>query len=201
MNTLFQRTRRWWPLLLVFPLWLNARAYSGFANFTCSGGVLMRKNTPLLYGFDFTYDSFSRSCTHFSSYRGGGVVVNSNGTSSELGVRGLFNPTRWYLALNRNIAFFPFLFCQLHWVFDKSKVTHPVDNKLWQRLTVRPGLGFTSHYSTHYPRLRLSAFIGYDVPLATLDHLSIAFVAEIKVGIAFSAFRSRRPEPSEEPAK
>lgn len=96
-----------------------AKYGSAFRDFSILTGQQYRNGQNPLWGFDFQYDKYSRSCTRHTNYRGWGVNYNFNENKSELAIKSMWNPTRQIFWVTRSTKIYPYFFTQASFLQDK----------------------------------------------------------------------------------
>ena len=62
------------------------------------------------WNFELQFDKYSKSCTHQSHYYGAGINYSVSDRETEIGLKGMFNPTRFNLMISRTVKIYPYLF-------------------------------------------------------------------------------------------
>ena len=169
------------PLLFLvfFLLSLKCAAFRGFNlnDFSLLVGQQWKKQQTILWSIDFQYENYRKTCTQTKNYIGFGLNHSFRNTESTFGVKLLWNPTKFKLALNRNSALIPYLIGQL----DYSKQT------LKSTSVFRTGLGLTGTFCfTQLPNFKASLQATYAIPLQTYQTMYSGVIIECKVGLGIN---------------
>ena len=71
------------------------------------------------WNFELQFDKYSKSCTHQSHYCGAGINYSVSDRETEIGLKGMFNPTRFNLMISRTVKIYPYLFGQGNYMLTK----------------------------------------------------------------------------------
>ena len=94
------------------------------------------------WNFELQFDKYSKSCTHQSHYYGAGINYSVSDRETEIGLKGMFNPTRFNLMISRTVKIYPYLFGQGNYMLTKPLEPFKIENKTISGFIFRPGLDF-----------------------------------------------------------
>ena len=185
-------------LTLILPLTVDAKIGWSFVDYSLMAGQQYRFGQQALLGFDFQYDKCSKSCTRYSNYKGIGVSCNFNNSQTELGIKGMWNPTRLIVFVSRSTKFYPYLFGQGNFIQTKSQNPVTIENKQMNCYNIRPGLGLTGNFRD-YKVLSIRTYIqvGYNIPFNSAQNLKNSLTFEFKLGLGLNAMRLKRNQEKE----
>jgi hypothetical protein len=186
----------------MFPMTCLAKFGWSFSDYSILAGQQYRFGQRPLWNFEFQFDKYSSSCLHQSHYFGIGLNYSFNENQTELGLKGMFNPTHFKIMVSRTIKFYPYLFGQGN--FIKTKYLDQITNESKQisNYGFRPGLGLTGNIrEDKVLSIRLSLQVGYNISFDNSQSLKNSLTFEFKVGFGINSRRLSRNKRIEEGIK
>lgn len=149
-------------------------------------GPQFRVGQKPLISLEIQFDKFSKSCTHFSNYKGASILYNFNNYQNEFGIKAFWNPSRYYLMLSRSMYFQPYLLSQIS--YSKTKTTNTYKTNFHNGYNLRPGIGFMGNFKIKKMiNLKTFAQICHQIPLSPNNNNFWLF--EIKLGLGINTNR------------
>lgn len=186
-------------MTIILPLTCFGKFGWSFADYSILAGQQYRFGLRPLWNFELQYDKYSKSCIHQSHYFGFGLNYSFNDNQTELGLKGMWNPTRFKIMVSRTVKFYPYLFGQGN--FLQTKITDPIttENKQITGYSIRPGLGLSGNIRDNKTLcIRTSLQVGYDIPFDNAQSFKNSLTLEFKVGIGINVRRLKRNKQTEE---
>lgn len=170
-----------------------------FADYSIFAGQQYRFGQRPLWNFELQYDKYRKSCTYQSHYFGIGLNYSFNDNQTEIGVKGMYNPTRFKFLVSRTIKFYPYFFGQGNYIQTKSIDQTSTETKPADSYSFRPGLGLSGNIRDDKVLcIRTSIQVGYNIPFNNAQSFKNSLTLEFKVGIGINARRLKQNKQTEE---
>lgn len=185
-------------LTLILPLTSNARFGWSFTDYSILAGQQYRFEQRPLWSFEFQYDKCSKHCLRETHYRGIAVNYSFNNNQTEIGLKGMWNPTNWTVLASSSTKFYPYLFGQGNYLQTKSQDPITAENKQINSYNFRPGLGLTGNFrEDNVLNIKTYLQLGYNIPFNSTQNFKNALTLEFKLGFGINTRRLKRNQQKE----
>lgn len=181
-------------ILLIF-LFIHVGCFASYgyriSTFSLLSGQQYQVNQLSLWTLSLQYDHLKKTCTSFSNYKGVGVYYNSRSDYSEIGIKGMINPTRIHFRFSRTSFFAPYLYGQVNYITKSKQVETPLSTYL-----TTPGIGLTGIITEIKTlQIRSNFQIGYQIPLeSSISDPSLIFQVGIGIGLKSKLFSKNKSQ-------
>jgi hypothetical protein len=179
-------------LLIAFflPFVCLARFDRPFTNYSLLTGQQYRLGKRPMMSLEFQFDRMCNRCRPLKNYLGISANYAFNNASSELGIKAMWNSTRYFYAITRTTTLIPYLFAQGSYLQKENEYqTHLATDQKGQ-YAFRPGLGVTTNFfPTRAINIRPHLQWGYDIAIKNTPRFTRPWVLELKIGIGFNPKR------------
>lgn len=156
-------------------------------------GRQFRTNNQSIWGIELQFEKFSSGCVYHRQYYGFGMNYHVNSNQSEFGVKGMWNPTRRMLFINRRIFVMPYVFGQTNLIEYRSTTTINPDNQTFKGFSATPGIGLSgTRQGGKSLVIKTSIQAGYIFPFSNNSTTNSGFSFDFKIGIGINTWKLKK---------
>jgi hypothetical protein len=183
--------------MLILPVICDARRGWAFSDYSILAGPQSRFASQSTWGYDFQYDRFNSTCIRRRNYFGIGVNFALNDHYSEIGLKGMYNPTHYVVQISRNSNLYPYFFLQGNYAKTTVNVQQATEPLTVNGFLYRPGIGISGNFlENRLMSMRTYLQFGMNTQIGTSQNFQSIWVLEFKLGIGFNAKRKSADEKS-----
>ena len=179
--------------LLFVPVICFARIGWSFSSYSFLFGQQYRYNQKSIFTAELQYDFFRTSCTVRPVYYGASITYSEINNYSELGFKGMWNPTRIIIMANNILRFYPYMFTQANYFPQDQRGGFTSGMRSIGNYGVRTGIGLAGNF----PELKILNFrchiqLGYHQSYTISETFSNSLVVEFKIGAGINVLAIKR---------